>query len=205
MFSLRTLIASVMLLLSPLAVANADAASEAFVKENATKVLSALDDADLTAPERIAQFNEFMDEFTNLDGISRFVLGKYSRRFSAEDLARYRNAYQDYSLANYEAQFEEYRGADIEILSSHDRKRDSIVKSIVRKSDGDALEVSWRVRSRGEALELIDVGLNLEGSLLWLAVEQRAQFLDLLDRNDGSADSLISKLEELTAELNAPS
>lgn len=201
MFSFRTLIVGIMFLLAPLALANADARSEAFVQENATKVLQALDDPTLSPAERTAQFNLFMDEFSNLDGIARFVLGKYSRRFSPEEIARYRETYRAYSLVNYETQFDDYRGSAIDIVNSHDRQRDSIVNSIVRKDDGDTLEVSWRVRERGDKFEVIDVGLTIEGDLLWLAVEQRAQFLDLLDRNSGSADSLISKLEELTEEL----
>ena len=197
----RTFIASIALLASPILLAHADAASESFVKENATRVLQALDEPGLTQQERSEKFSGFMDEFSNLDGISRFVLGKYGRRFNADELARYRDIYRTYSLVNYESQFDEYRGAQISITGSVDTERDSIVRSEVRKDDGEALDVSWRVRKRGDAFQVIDVGLNLDGNLLWLAVEQRAQFLDLLDRNDGSADALIAKLEELTKEV----
>lgn len=207
MFLFRTLALclALALALAPLVLANADARSEAFVQENATKALAALDDAALTPTERSEQFNTFMDEFSNLDGISRFVLGKYGRRFSDDELARYRDIYRAYSLVNYETQFEDYRGADISIVNSFDQSQGSIVNSLITKDDGEVLEVSWRVRIRGDNFKVIDVGLNLEGNLLWLAVEQRAQFLDLLDRNGGSADALIAKLEELTTELQAES
>ena len=195
------LLAFAPLTLAPLALANADAGAESFVRENATKVLSALDEPGLTSAERSAKFGGFMDEFSNLNGISRFVLGKYGRRFNADELSRYREIYRAYSLANYEAQFDEYRGAEIEITGSTEARRDTIVRSIIRKDDGETLDVSWRVRPRDDKYQVIDVGLNLDGNLLWLAVEQRAQFLDLLDRNGGSADALIAKLEDLTADL----
>jgi len=203
MISLRTIAASLIFLASPLMLANADAQTETFVQENATLVLNALDDPELTPSERSAKFNVFMDEFSNLNRISRFVIGKYSRRFNEDELTRYRASYRAYSLVNYETQFDEYRGSVIDIINSYDRKRDSIVNSIIRKDDGETLEVSWRVRARDEGYEVIDVGLNLDGNLLWLAIEQRAQFIDLLDRNGGSADTLIAKLEELTQELLA--
>ena len=203
MTSFRIILASLLMALIPLASASADPRSEAFVQENATKVLEALGNPDLTAAERSEKFNGFMEEFSNLDGIARFVLGKYSRRFSPDELARYREVYRAYSLINYEAQFDDYRGSQINIVNSYDTKRDSIVNSNVRKEDGETLEVSWRVRERNDRFQVIDVGLNLDGNLLWLAVEQRAQFLDLLDRNGGSADALIAKLEELTEELKA--
>lgn len=201
MLLIRTLVAAMALALAPAALAHADAASESFIQENATKVLKALDEADLTRAERSAKFSGFMDELSNLDGISRFVLGKYGRRFNPDELTRYRDIYRTYSLVNYETQFDEYRGANIEITGSVDTNRDSIVKSVIQKEDGETLEVSWRVRQRADRYEVIDVGLNLDGNLLWLAVEQRAQFLDLLDRNGGSANALIAKLEELTTEL----
>ena len=81
------------------------------------------------------------------------------------------------------------------------RDRDSIVDSIVRRQNGDSQDVRWRVLSRNGKYEVVDIALNFDGSLLWLAIEQRAQFLDLLDRTGGSADALIEKLETLTAEL----
>lgn len=182
--------------------ANADDRSEAFVKENATRVLQTLDDPSLNRSSRTARFNEFMNEFSNLDRISNFVIGKYSRRFSEDELVRYRTAFRAYSLAAYEVQFDEYRGSAIEIKGSTDRsERDSVVDSVVRRQDGEYLDVRWRVLRRGEGYEVVDIALNIDGNLLWLGIEQRAQFLDLLDRNNGSADALIAKLGELTRDL----
>ena len=47
----------------------------------------------------------------------------------------------------------------------------------------------------------IRVALNLDGNLIWLAIEQRAQFIALLDNNNGSADKLIRKIDSMTADL----
>lgn len=180
----------------------ADAKSEAFVLENATLVLEALNDPSLDTAARTEKFGEYMKEFSNLNRISSFVIGKYSRRFSDEEKARYRTAFRAYSLAAYETQFDQYRGSTVDVTSSTDRnERDSIVTSIIQPADGDALELHWRVLTRNDRQEVVDIGLNADGNLLWLAIEQRAQFLDLLDRNHGSADALISKLEELTVDL----
>jgi phospholipid transport system substrate-binding protein len=45
------------------------------------------------------------------------------------------------------------------------------------------------------------VALNLDGNLIWLAIEQRAQFIALLDQNNGSADVLINKINSMTADI----
>lgn len=198
----KAIIAGFALLLATALPSSADVQSEAFVYENAQLVLEALDDPSLDAAERTEKFNEYMNEFSNLNRISSFVIGKYSRRFSNEEKSRYRRAFRQYSLTAYETQFDEYRGSTITVTGSSDRnERDSIVTSILNTQDGDELQMQWRVLKRNDKLEVVDIGLNLDGTLLWLAIEQRAQFLDLLDRNNGSADALISKLEELTEKL----
>ncbi|MEM7662737.1 MAG: ABC transporter substrate-binding protein [Pseudomonadota bacterium] len=180
----------------------ADGASEAFVQENATLVLESLDNPDFDQSSRTEQFGIYVNEFSNFDRISNFVIGKYARRFERADLLRYREAFRAYNLAAYEAQFDQYRGSDITVTGSTDRsERDSIVDSVLRSADGEEFDVRWRVLLRDGKHEVVDVALNIDGNLLWLAIEQRAQFLDLLDRENGSADALIAKLEELTADL----
>ena len=182
--------------------AYSDAASEAFIKDNATRILETLDDKTLDDAARTEKFIQYMDEFSNLDRVASFVIGKYSRRFAPEDLARYRDAFRKYNLTAYQEQFDNYRGSEIEIRGSTDRsKTDSIVDTIVRRKNGDTQDVRWRVLSRNGKYEVVDIALNFDGSLLWLAIEQRAQFLDLLDRTNGSVDALIQKLADLTREL----
>lgn len=198
----KALLLIVSLVMAGVLPAFADAKSEAFVKENATLVLETLGDPALDAAARTTKFNEYMNQFSNFDRISNFVIGKYARRFSEDELTRYRAAFRAFSLSSYEVQFDDYRGSTIEIKGSTDRsENDSIVDSIVRRSDGEFLDVRWRVLSRNEKYEVVDIALNFDGNLLWLGIEQRAQFLDLLDRTNGSADALIDKLEELTADL----
>ena len=199
---LKTCILIIGLAASFTAPAAADTASENFVKEHATRVLTILDDDGLSAEQRSADFITEMDAFSNLDRVASFVIGKYARRFEPEELARYRAAFRTYNLTAYEEQFDAYRGSEIEITGSTDRSEtDSIVDSIVRRKNGDSQDVRWRVLSRNGNYEVVDIPLNFDGSLLWLAIEQRAQFLDLLDRTNGSVDALIEKLETLTAEL----
>lgn len=199
---LKTVLAIVGFSLIFMNTAHANEASETFVKENADRVLALLDDETLGAQVRTDTFVSYMDEFSNMDRIAAFVIGKYSRRFSTEDLARYRAAFRAYNLTAYELQFDAYSGSQIEITGSTDRSEtDSIVDSVVTQKNGEKQDVRWRVLERKGKLQVVDVALNFDGNLLWLAIEQRAQFLDLLDRTGGSADALIDKLDELTEEL----
>ncbi|MEL6244058.1 MAG: ABC transporter substrate-binding protein [Pseudomonadota bacterium] len=202
--SMKTVLAALALSIVVSPAAFADAATEAYVEENANEVLRTLNDPSLNSEERTAAFNAYMDEFTDMKAVSNFAIGKYARRFTPDELARYREAFRTYALAVYEVQLDQYRGEGVVVEGSTDRnERDSIVDTTIRRGDGEDMDVRWRVLTRNGQYQVVDVALNLDGNLIWLAIEQRAQFLSLLDKNNGSADNLIDKIESMTAKLRA--
>lgn len=200
----KTILASAAALLAFSLPAFADKATEDYVEENANEVLRTLNDPALNSAERTSAFNAYMDEFTDMRAVSNFAIGKYARRFSDDELERYREAFRTYALAVYEVQLDQYRGEAVVVTGSTDRnERDSIVDTTIRRADGKDMDVRWRVLTRNGEYQVVDVALNLEGNLLWLAIEQRAQFLSLLDRQNGSADALINKINSMTDKLRA--
>ncbi len=185
-------------------VAFADARTEAYVAENANEVLRTLNDPGLDAKDRTEAFSLYMDQFTDLDAVSNFVIGRYARSFLEEELQEYRAAFRTYALAVYENELDRYRGERVEVIGSFDRTpRDSIVNTRIPREGGPAMDVRWRVLNRGGEYQVVDVALNIEGNLIWLAIEQRAQFLALLDRTNGSSDALIAKIREMTDTLES--
>ena len=182
----------------------ADATTEEYVRTNANDVLASLNAPDLNSDERRAKFQGYMDEFTNLDAVAKFVIGKYAKRFTPEEMDAYLITFRSYALAVYEFYFNEYRGRDVKVMGSTDRNaRDSIVDTEIVRSDGQELEVRWRVLNRGGKYQVVDVALNADGNLIWLAIEQQAQFLSILDQNNGSVDALNAKINSMTDELIA--
>lgn len=182
----------------------ADARTEAYVLTNASEVLATLNDPALNAQQRTETFSMYMDKFTDLDAVSNFVIGKYSRRFTDAELAAYRQAFRTYALAVYENELDNYRGKEVVVKDSVDRSdTDSIVNTVIKRQDGKDMDVRWRVLTRNGEYQVVDVALNLDGNLIWLGIEQRAQFIALLDRANGSADALITKIESMTADLKA--
>ncbi|MFN4183971.1 MAG: phospholipid-binding protein MlaC [Hyphomonas sp.] len=182
----------------------ADAKTEAYVEKNANEVLATLNSPSLSAKERTVKFNEYMDQFADFDAISNFVIGKYSRRFSESDLTRYRTAFRNYAMAVYENELDAYRGEAVTVRNSVDRSpTDSIVNTVIKRRDGKDMDVRWRVQGKEGNYQVVDVALNLDGNLIWLAIEQRAQFIALLDQNNGSADVLIRKIDSMTADMKS--
>ena len=203
MISRKWILAATMLAVSALP-AFADAKTEEYVRTNANDVLASLNAPGLTASERRAQFQTYMDEFANLDAVAKFVIGKYAKRFSDEEMEAYLATFREYALAVYEFYFNEYRGRDVKVIGSTDRNaRDSIVDTEIVRADGQELEVRWRVLNRGGQYQVVDVALNAEGNVIWLAIEQQAQFLSILDQNNGSVDALIETIDGMKQELLA--
>ncbi|WP_034812161.1 phospholipid-binding protein MlaC [Hyphomonas sp. L-53-1-40] len=189
-----------MLMLAP--TSYADAKTESYVQGNASDVLASLNDPSLDAEERTEKFNTYMDEFTDMTAVSNFAIGKYARRFNEDELARYRKIFREYALAVYENELDAYRGEAVIVKDSVDRSpTDSIVNTVIKRQDGKDMDVRWRVLTRDGKYQVVDVALNLDGNLIWLAIEQRAQFLALLDRSNGSAEALIDKIESMKRKL----
>jgi len=198
-----TLLAFAALAMSALP-AFADARTESFVQTNASEVLATLNDPALNARQRTETFSQYMDQFTDLDAVSNFVIGKYSRRFTEQELTAYRKVFREYALAVYENELDNYRGKEVVVKDSVDRSdTDSIVNTVIKRQDGKDMDVRWRVLTRDGEYQVVDVALNLDGNLIWLGIEQRAQFIALLDRSNGSAEALIAKIESMTADMKA--
>ncbi len=192
------------IVLTFLAPSYADEQSEDFVREYASIVLEVLSNPELNQEERVDSFNSYMDEFAFIDRVSRFVIGKYNRRFEKAEYDRYAKAFRDFTLAVYISELDQYRGSKLIVHGSIDRKKhDSVVKTTLRHVNGDEMKVDWRVLFRNDKHGVVDVAVSYEGNTIWLAIEQRAQFLSILDRNHGSADALIATIECRTHKLLA--
>ncbi|MBB35550.1 MAG: toluene tolerance protein [Hirschia sp.] len=197
----KRLVATTALAVGLTGAAFADADSEAFVSNNANEVLSTLNQPSLTDEERVAQFANYMDKFANMDEIARLVLGQYGRDLDPEVKARYTETFRRYALAVYESQLDQFRGEEIKIISSQDRKkrRESIVVTEVQAADQDkTLMVLWRLRGEKDAddYRVIDVGLNLDGSILWLMDNQRQQFEQKLSQSRGDVNVIIDWMND---------
>lgn len=180
----------------------ADTKTEEYVRTNANDVLRSLNAPDVDAAARRLQFQAYMDEFANLDAVAKFTIGKYASRFTPEEMEAYLASFRAYALAVYEFYFNEYRGEEVDVTGSTDRNpRDSIVDTQILRADGKTMEVRWRVLDRGGKYQVVDVALNADGNLIWLAIEQQAQFISILDTENGSADALIRKIDGMTADL----
>lgn len=175
---IRTLIASVVIALAPLpALAGPDA--EALIAGAA---------ADISDP---VKGEEAFTGSIDIAAIARFALGKHARRVSAEEQARFTDAFSAFLTDTFRDNAHTFQDATIIVLGSKDRSaRDSIVETRITPRGEDSMTVRWRVIERNGEWRVVDV----EVLGLWLAIEQRAQISAILDRPRATIDDAIAAL-----------
>ena len=200
-------IAAAVVLAAAAPAALADKKSEAFVQANADSVLQVLNDRSLSNDAREQKFGEYMNKFAHMPSIARRVIGVKARSLSEPDFNRYYKIFETYALEVYQVHFDQFRGESLRVTGSKDDgPQRSTVESVIKSSQtGKDTKVYWDVllSSDGKTYRVRDVGIELGGSVLWLAQEQQAQFVSFLDRNNGSIDKLIGRINVLLADMEA--
>lgn len=147
---------------------------------------SALADGDLSAEE-----TDRLLDFFDTQRIARFTLGRHWRTLSEEERAQFEAKFRRYAAAQLSAALAgiDLGEAEVKSVSLHSSGDTVLITNVsARPSGRDTLR--WRVS--GSAPHLI-IDIEFEG--LWIAIEQRAQFQAILDRNGGNVRVLMSELE----------
>ena len=203
---LTALFGAGMLATAPNAFAARDTAAESYGQQNASQALQTLGNRGVSGAERRRLFDQLMRQFSDMDRIAMFVVGRYSTQLRADPALRTQwvNTFKDYAVAVYEDQLTAYSGSAIRVTGSTERipGRDIVVNSEITPRGQRALPVQWRLLRSGDAWEVFDVSLIFEGGTqIWLAQAQQLDFLSQLDQNHGDIRALIARVQQTTASL----
>ena len=190
------------LALATLAVAAISAAqaatpSETFISNNIQRSLEILNGKELRPEQRSRQFEDLLLGIVDMKRIALFTLGQYGSTASLADQDRFVAAFQNYAIASYQTYFARYAGQTLTVSGSTERAPQDVVVITMLKDPNDhsgqqPLEVDFRVRSDTGKPMLVD--FSVAG--MWLALEERDQFVAFLDHNDGSIPKLIDHLNQ---------
>ena len=168
-----------------------DASAEAFVQTEANIALNILRSGNVGAEKQ--QFRAFVDRVADVPRISRFVLGKYARSATPQQMAEFGEVFRAYANGVYESRLGQYGGQGLKVTGSIVRKPgDVVVQSQI--TGPKAQVVQWRVVQSGGGWRVVDV--NVAG--VWLALTQEQDFVSTLDNNRGDLNVLIRQLRQQT-------
>lgn len=176
----------------------ADKGAGEFIKglgENAVEVLR--DKEGTTFAQREAKFRALFVKGFDVDTISRFVLGRYWKTATKEQLAEYKSVFLDFLVHVYASRFDSYNGETFEVLDVIDgpAEKDTIVRTrILRPSGGEPVGVDYRVRKMNGEYKVVDV--NVEG--ISMLHTHRVEFASVINRKgmDGFLADLHARLDD---------
>ena len=169
--------------------------AEAFVMGVSNRVIDILNLA--TAQEKEDAFRALLNEKANLNRISAFTLGKYRRQISSTQLQEFQSLFETMITKVYANRLGSYEDQQIVVLGSEKKKKDYLVETELRFSDGrDPIAIVWRLRQEKDGrITLFD--LRVLG--IWMALEQRETFLSILKNNNEEFNVLLDNLRQQIA------
>lgn len=173
------------------------ARAEAFINRISNQAITQLADPKIPREERVKRFRTFLNANFDIDNIGRFVLGRYARTATPEQLGEYNDLFQQLLTRMYEQKFTEYRGQTLTVTGSRLAAGDNfaLVQSQVNDpAQPSPINVEWRVVNRDQ-MQVADV--VVEG--ISMGLSQRSEFASVIQRNGGSFEALLDVMRKQVA------
>ncbi len=172
--------------------APAPEAAAAFVRRLGERAFAVLRRRDLDRAGKLRALEVLVEEATDLELLARLVLGRYWRRATPAQRARFVDLFRRLLRKSLAERLDDYGGQTLEVVGAEPVGRaDVLVHTRVRgPGTGKALAVDWRVRRRNGRFVVIDV--IAEG--VSLLITQRSQVAEVIGRE--GIDGLLRVLEE---------
>lgn len=193
--------AIVLMMVTAPVLARADASgAEQFIHKLADRALGLVTDkaSDLTVKRE--RFDELLTDTFDMEGIGRFLLGRYWRLATPEEREAYLRAFKESIVYTYTARFDEYSGQKLAVDGSREDGHFVLVNSRIVDSKGTAdVKVEWRLIKLGDSFKVADV--VIEG--VSMSVTQRQEYASVIQSNGGEVKALIKALNDRMARLKS--
>ena len=135
-----------------------------------------------------------------MEGIGRFLLGRYWRMASPEDREAYLKAFNESIVYTYTARFDEYSGQRLVVDGSREDGQFVLVNTrLVDPKGGPDVRVKWRLIRQGDGFKVADV--VIEG--VSMSVTQRQEYASVIQSGGGEVKALIKALNDRMARLKS--
>jgi phospholipid transport system substrate-binding protein len=170
--------------------------AESVVQDLAQQIWTLLERQDLDKTSRVEELAGVLESRTDVDLLSRLVLGRYWRVMSDEQRTGYQELFRVVVMRDLATRLDRYASdasGSVEdhfqiVAASRVSDDDVVVRSNVIPESGKPVTVDWRLRQRPDGPVIID--LVIEG--VSLLVSQRSEFASVIERSD--MDGLLAEL-----------
>lgn len=174
-------------------------ASATFIRDLAETAIATLSNPDLSKDDRRAKFRKLFNDSFAVHGIALYVLGRYRRRATEEELKEYLTLFEDVIVNTWADRFTEYAGQKFEVkgatsvASGSEKEKAALVQSTFFTDPNTPVDIEWRVNTNGTLYKITDV--KVAG--LSLAKTQQDEFGSVIRANGNKVSALIDKLRQM--------
>ena len=174
------------------------ATSADFIRSLAERAIEMFPAEEQTKEKRRDEFRSLFREGFAINGIARFVLGRYWRSAPEACRTEYMALFEDVTVNTWADRFSEYSGQEFTVQdavnapSAHQDERAAIVRSTFFTDPRTSVRIDWRVTNRGDIYKITDV--SIEG--ISMATTQRDEFSSVIRSNGGQIKPLLDILRK---------
>ena len=181
----------------PASAAASPAAAKRFIQDLGDRTLAVLE-ADGSRAARRAELEAIFREGLDLDGISRFVMGRHWSRVTPAQRREYRKLFDAFVIGISSRRMLDHSVAGLRVLTARSLgSRDYAVDTVVSRPGAPDVALTFRVRGRKQRLGIVDLIVNG----LSLSVTQRSEIASVIRRE--GVDGLLSRLREQVTRLKS--
>jgi len=173
--------------------------ADAFMAKLGDQVIQLIGNQQAPVADRKQKFAALMNQAFDVDGISRFVLGRYYRTASDSERQQFEQVFDKYMIDVYWGHFNQYTGQRFVVTKKTPDGADTtlVTSQIIQPNGQQPVNVVWRVVNRGGKYQISDVSIEGVSEL----VSYRDEFSSAISQNGGSVSALINQLKQKDQQL----
>jgi phospholipid transport system substrate-binding protein len=148
--------------------------------------------SNIPSAQRIARFNELFQADFDVNGIGRFVIGRYWQAYTPEQQQEFLRLYQQSTVQAYADKLGQYGGSEFRVLGSEQAGDGVVVSSEVTRSSGQPVHIDWHLISDGGGYKVSDVYVDQVS----MKITQRDEFAKIIQNNGGQPTALLAVLRQ---------
>jgi phospholipid transport system substrate-binding protein len=169
------------------------ARATAFIQQTGEELVGAMNAAGAPVAQRRERVGAILRRAVDVEGVGRFILGRWWRTASAEQQAEYLRLFEEILIRNLSARFGEYQGVRFSLGRSQARtEEDVLVNTLVERPGSPAFGLDWRVAEVGGTPKVVDV--IAEGTSLRLTT--RSEYSSVVARNGNNVGALLTAMRQ---------
>ena len=167
--------------------------AKAFVEKVTQEGLVDIINSNVSQQEKDRRFEKLFNEALDLKFIGQFVLGRYWRTATPEQMKEFIEVYRQLNVKTWSKRFDEFRGKKFIFngTSPSSSANQIFVNSSVPMDQGNPASVVWRVKQSGNNFKIVDIIIENVS----LAITARNEYTAFIKKSPNGIDGLIKDLK----------